>query len=365
MKEFFEKVFDIHSAIGKICTSICIGVVLSAVIGLIIGTTKIAKKDDVVETNYFLNEKALVHNENYNVIVNNVENLDTINVNNKKGLSSDVNGYFICINLTILQPNESKLKPHKIDKNDFKLKDHTGVYLPLNDIMGAVGWDAINVHIDDKDGGHVMSSTDFSTTKAYEDYKYIGYEISPGVLETFDIYFKMDKLIDVTKELIVLEVDFYTGSNNYKKGTDIVLLKSPFKENDKTPTTDTTPKEDVEDMNKTIELKINNTIVNVYWIDNESVKELKKLASNGLTLNLSEYGGFEQTGSIGYTLPSNDSRIDVVPGDIVLYNSNQISIFYNNSNWSYTKLGHINLSDSELKELLSSEEHITITLTLK
>lgn len=65
-----------------------------------------------------------------------------------------------------------------------------------------------------------------------------------------------------------------------------------------------------------------------------------------------ECGGFEQTGSIGKTIPSNDKRIDVVPGDIVLYNSNQISIFYNNSSWSYTKLGHINLNKIELEKLL-------------
>ena len=44
-----------------------------------------------------------------------------------------------------------------------------------------------------------------------------------------------------------------------------------------------------------------------------------------------EYGGFEQTGTIGHTLPSADTRIDVVTGDIVLYNSNQISIFYDKS----------------------------------
>lgn len=32
-----------------------------------------------------------------------------------------------------------------------------------------------------------------------------------------------------------------------------------------------------------------------------------------------EYGGFEQTSSIGHTLPSADIRIDVVLGDIVFY----------------------------------------------
>lgn len=255
MKDFFKKLFDIHSFIGKICTLTCIGIAIAALVGLIIGKTKIAKQDDVVETNYFLNQEASLHDLNYSLIVNGVKSLDSISVIDKKNNKVEVTGYFISVNLSIFQTSESKLKPHKIDKNDFKLKNHTGVYLPLNDIMGAVGWDAIDVHIDDKDGGHVMSSTDFSTTNAYEDYKYISYEISPGTSTTFDLYFKMDKFIDVTKELVVLETDFYIGKDTYKKGTDIVLLNNPFNDNVATTTYDNQKEED-SFMNKTIEFKI-------------------------------------------------------------------------------------------------------------
>lgn len=53
---------------------------------------------------------------------------------------------------------------------------------------------------------------------------------------------------------------------------------------------------------------------------------------------MQEYVGFGHTGMIGSAITSNGSRIDVVPEDIVLYNSRQISIFYNNSSWSYTNL---------------------------
>lgn len=130
---------------------------------------------------------------------------------------------------------------------------------------------------------------------------------------------------------------------------------------DTIPTTE--PKED-DNMSKTLELKIDNQIINVVWLDNASVNALMELAKDGLTINMHEYGGFEQTGSIGHTLPSADTRIDVVPGDIVLYNSNQISIFYNNSSWSYTKLGHINLSKTELQNLLDADA-VVATFTLK
>lgn len=93
--------------------------------------------------------------------------------------------------------------------------------------MGAVGWSAIDVHFDDSDGGHVMSSTNFKTTTLYEDYNYIDFYLIPGIEGTFNLYFKTSKFIDVSKELIVLEVDFYNLSNDYKKGTDIILLNRP------------------------------------------------------------------------------------------------------------------------------------------
>lgn len=129
------------------------------------------------------------------------------------------------------------------------------------------------------------------------------------------------------------------------------------------PSDDNQTTEEYEEM-QTLELKIDETIVGATWLDNSSVTALKELAKDGLTINMHEYGGFEQTGLIGKTITSNDTRTDVVPGDIVLYNSNQISIFYNNSSWSYTKLGHINLSKTELQDLLDTEE-VVVSFTLK
>lgn len=129
---------------------------------------------------------------------------------------------------------------------------------------------------------------------------------------------------------------------------------------DTTPTTN--PKKD-EDMN-ILQLKIGDTIVDVAWSDNASVNALKELAKDRLTINTHEYGGFEQTGSIGHTLPSADTRITTNPGDIVLYSSNQIVIFYDSNTWSYTKLGHINMSKSELTDLLNTD-NVVVTFTLK
>ena len=142
------------------------------------------------------------------------------------------------------------------------------------------------------------------------------------------------------------------------------LVTFSFKINNQTPSTDTNPlttilsdtksTEDSKLMNKVLILKINNQEVDVSWLDNNSVEELKKLAEDGLTINMHMYCDFEQVGSIGSTISSTDMNITTSPGDIVLYQSNQLVIFYDSNTWDYTKLGHINLSKSELNDLLGN-----------
>ncbi len=128
--------------------------------------------------------------------------------------------------------------------------------------------------------------------------------------------------------------------------------------------TTTQTKEDDELMNKTLFLKIGNAEVDVNWLDNDSVTALKKLSKDELTIEMHIYGDFEQVGSLGTSITSADTRITTSTDDIVLYSSNQIVIFYDSNTWTYTKLGHINLSKSELTDLLGDGD-VTITITLK
>ena len=150
-------------------------------------------------------------------------------------------------------------------------------------------------------------------------------------------------------------------SNSTEPSNPITQEPSTTTPVDTTP--DTTTTED-DTMNKTLMLKIDNTEVEVFWLDNESVKALKQLAKDGLTIDLEMYGNMEQFGSLGSTLPSSDTNLTATAGDIMLYQSNKIVLFYGSNSWSYTKLGHINLSKSELTELLG-DENVTITINLK
>ena len=130
-------------------------------------------------------------------------------------------------------------------------------------------------------------------------------------------------------------------------------------------TTTIETKENDSHMDKALVLKIDNTEVDVSWLDNDSVKALKEIAKDGLTVKLHMYGNFEQTGSLGTRITSNDEYINVGPGDIVLYQSNQICLYYDNNSYSFTRLGHINLSKAELVELLGEKDSVTITLSLR
>ena len=111
-------------------------------------------------------------------------------------------------------------------------------------------------------------------------------------------------------------------------------------------------------------MKIDTIIVDITWENNNSVKDLLNFAKNGLTINMSRYGGFEQVGSIGKNIVSNNKQITTNPGDVVLYNSNQIVIFFGTNTWSYTKLGHINLNQTELNNLLN-KSNVVLYLNIK
>lgn len=75
-------------------------------------------------------------------------------------------------------------------------------------------------------------------------------------------------------------------------------------------------------------MKIDGIKVDVSWENNDSVKELFEYAKEGLNINMNIYGGFEQVGLLGKDITSNDVRISTNPGDIVLYNSNSIVVFF-------------------------------------
>ena len=117
---------------------------------------------------------------------------------------------------------------------------------------------------------------------------------------------------------------------------------------------------------KMLKMKIENTEVAVEWEQNEAVEALKTLCEKEpLVIRMSMYGGFEQVGPVGTRLPSNDTQTTTFAGDIVLYSSNQIVVFYGSNSWAYTKLGHIIDRDASGMTDLLGHENVTITISLE
>ena len=114
----------------------------------------------------------------------------------------------------------------------------------------------------------------------------------------------------------------------------------------------------------TMIMMIDGTKVNVEWEDNQAVERLRDMAEDGdITIQMSMYGGFEQVGSIGQSLPRDDKQTTTRSGDIVLYSGNQMVVFYGSNSWSYTRLGHISdKNEAEMADLLSQGD-VKITIS--
>lgn len=112
-----------------------------------------------------------------------------------------------------------------------------------------------------------------------------------------------------------------------------------------------TPEEEEKEM---LRMKIGDTAVAVEWEQNESVAALTALCEEApLSIEMAMYGGFEQVGSIGASLPRSDEQTTTAAGDVVLYAGDQIVVFYGSNSWAYTRLGHItDKSAAEMAELL-------------
>jgi hypothetical protein len=119
-------------------------------------------------------------------------------------------------------------------------------------------------------------------------------------------------------------------------------------------------------MDDSVKVKINDEIFDVKLENNSATQELiKELKKGNVTVNASEYGGFEKVGDLGFSLPANDENVETNPGDIVLYQGDKVSLFYGSHSWSYTKLGKIdNVDSNKLKEVLGSGD-VTLEFSLK
>ena len=106
----------------------------------------------------------------------------------------------------------------------------------------------------------------------------------------------------------------------------------------------------------TMNITINGKTVSCQLVDNSSTRALLAQLENGdITYEADDYGNFEKVGYIGFSLPQNNERITTTAGDVILYQGNNICLYYGTNSWSFTRLGKIEgMSKDEIKTFLNA-----------
>ena len=111
-----------------------------------------------------------------------------------------------------------------------------------------------------------------------------------------------------------------------------------------------------------ITLSANGKTITATLVENSATEALLKIMP--VTIEMSPYGGFEVVGALPQSLPTTDSQITTDPGDIMLYQGNQLVIFYGSNSWSYTRIGKIDdATSASVKDFLGNG-NLKVTLSL-
>jgi hypothetical protein len=105
-----------------------------------------------------------------------------------------------------------------------------------------------------------------------------------------------------------------------------------------------------------IQIEIGDTILTAVPENNSSAEAfLALLQEQPIKVQMSDYAEMEKVGTLGMDLPRNDTQISVGAGDVILYQGNQITIYYGTNSWNFTKLAHIEDATKEsLLEVLGA-----------
>lgn len=137
----------------------------------------------------------------------------------------------------------------------------------------------------------------------------------------------------------------------------------PSDDTSETQSSQTDENEDT--LNSKLNVQINGQTFTASLENNEAVAAFVEMLENApITIEMSDYSGFEKVGALGADLPASNSQITTQSGDIVLYQGNQLVIFYGSNSWSYTMIGRIDnltgweeaLGDGNVTVVFSMEE---------
>lgn len=122
-----------------------------------------------------------------------------------------------------------------------------------------------------------------------------------------------------------------------------------------------------ENEGRKIAIKINDGEVLTATLENNTSAQglAEKLRQGNITLEMEDFSNFEKVGELGFDLPVNDEEITTSYGDLILYQGDKLTIYYDTNTYNFTKIGHIdNITQDELKEVLG-EGNVRVSVFLE
>lgn len=103
-----------------------------------------------------------------------------------------------------------------------------------------------------------------------------------------------------------------------------------------------------------IQIQVGDTSLSATLADNSSAQAFADLLAQGpVAVEMADYGGFEKVGALPEALVQNNEAITTQPGDLILYQGQQVVIYYGENSYSLTRLGRIDgISQQDLMALL-------------
>ena len=101
--------------------------------------------------------------------------------------------------------------------------------------------------------------------------------------------------------------------------------------------------------------------------DNSSARALyAALQQAPITYEAHDYGDFEKVGPLGQSFPQNNESITTEPGDLILYQGDNLCIYYDVNTWSFTRIGRIdNATQTDVRNFVKAGQgNVTVTLAV-
>ncbi|MBM6920542.1 hypothetical protein H6A12_05150 [Phocea massiliensis] len=153
-----------------------------------------------------------------------------------------------------------------------------------------------------------------------------------------------------------------TPGDGSEQSSVLAVSSDPSENNEESSSSQSESAAEREDTALKINVQVGDHLFTATLEDNTAADaffEMMKTAP--VLIEMRDYSGFEKVGSLGARLPASDHQTTTHEGDIVLYNGNQIVVFYGSNSWRYTRLGKID-DLSGFKDALGSGD-VTVTFS--